>query len=240
MSEKSPWDTDSAIFTDYEGQVVDAFFAPGQQGGNWQLNLKMQTDSPDYPEWVERYSVGGDWVSGDAGETVQHRSASRFKSNSGYGEFIKAARNVICAGVDEDKQAEYLTQIIGDDPRKAKIWVGCKFAMEASVTKFKNRQTGEEVEFSKNLPTKFFGKEEVAGSGNGSTPAPTQTATGTSILSAGNQALAKMYASQLDHGAWMDKMVEILANEDLIGKPEGDTFLVDISDPSKLYSQLRA
>lgn len=163
---KTEWDTDLSGFTDYEGVIVDAWAAFGEQGTNMNANMKFQTSDPDNPEWTEKYGMGADWNSYDGGESVENKKSVRFKDNSGYGQFINAACDLIA--VDEKGEPltgqarfEAITDVLGDSPRVMSVWVGTSWFMEAREGSFENRETGQKVKYAKNYPTKFLGKVEV-------------------------------------------------------------------------------
>lgn len=128
--------TDSGFFTDYEGEVIDAYF------GTWEkskknpnalfLWLKMKTDSVDHPEYEERLGLGDGWVTEDGGETVvSENNARKFnKRFSQYAKWIDAAVPLIInAGVADQFGERGPTQ-------HAKIWLGTRWQIGEVTEKY--------------------------------------------------------------------------------------------------------
>lgn len=254
---KSDWDTDLSGFTDYEGVITDAWAAYGEQGTNLNANFKFSTSDPDNPEWSERYGMGADWASFDGGETVENKKAARFKDNSGYGQWINAACDLIAVDDRGNKlegvaKLKKIQEVLGASPKVMKVWVGTSWFMEAREGSFQNRETGETVKFAKNYPTKYLGRVDVTNStpsasqpvmeSQTSTTSPTTTNGSSSnpltALTESNLNQATSFAKTLDPDQWRDKMVEIISSQGLIGTPDGDNLIVAISD-NGIYEQLR-
>jgi hypothetical protein len=136
-----PWSTETGLLTDYEGEVIEAWFTtdPKYNDGKTLLFvMKMKTDDADNPEWEERYGCGPDWGSYDGGETAEHPKGDtkRFNKNSQYGHLIDKALE---CGAGEALASR-------GTPRSAKVWVGTKWFFEAETKEvnFKDAQ-GEQV-----------------------------------------------------------------------------------------------
>lgn len=237
----SDWQTESGLFTDYEGVVIDAWFQQGQSG-NQEMHWKLTTDSPDVPEHEERWGCGKDWVSPDGGKTVvKSKGRGLFNKNSGFGKVIDKIVEVL-GSVEETEK------MLGGSPREAGNFIGTKWLFEEQTDKFTDRQTNEEREYSYNLPVKFLGKGSVSGSTGNSTstsgntpsqPATSETSTGSSLeaLPEKDQVLLKMYANQLDFDSWVDKLLEAVGTADLLNTDQGNTIL---GTSDTIYQQLRA
>src|SRR5437762_1581166 len=136
MSEKDPWKPPSGLLSDYEGTVVDAWFGIDTQYNpdTTLLWLKMQTDVPETPEFVEKYSCGGDWKSFDGGKTIEHPKMDSTNpvpnKNSAYGKLITAA---VQAAGKEGMERELRN---AGHPREASTWVGTKWFMESVENTF--------------------------------------------------------------------------------------------------------
>lgn len=160
------WQTETGLFSDYEGTVTDAWFQtdPNVGDGNiFQLYLNMgdiDLPTPDGKgEWIERFSVGPDWRSMDGGKTVQHPTKKMFNKNSQMGRLVD--RMVEIGAVDG----------LGS-PTEGASFVGLRFHMEGVTTSGTFKQganKGEKWESTRNFPTKFLGKGEatVKASSNG-------------------------------------------------------------------------
>lgn len=160
---------ESGQFTDYEGTVTDAYF------GTWEKStdpsalfifLKMATDSPDKPEWTERYGLGTGWSTEDGGATVVNdRGSVKFhKKFSAYQSawIDNAVPLLVEAGVAE----EFSTR---GPATKADVWVGTRWLIGSKTEKYaqwdkvKKQQVKDQdgnvvyKEFTQNIPVAFLG-----------------------------------------------------------------------------------
>lgn len=162
-NEFDPWATDSGLYSNYDGTVVDAWFAYNERSGNYDLNLKFLTEDEEHPEVEEKYGCGADWKSVDNGDTVEKNGVSRgkFNMNSGYGKLIDRVRDLV-----KDELREW------GSPTQAFIWVGTKWHMVPIDSSFTNRQTNEQVKMFKNYPSHYYGRGETTPGGSPGTLAP--------------------------------------------------------------------
>lgn len=207
------WGTDSGLFSDYEGTVVDAWFSIDTNINNSPtfLFLKMQTDNETHPEWTERYNCGPDWHSVDGGETVTHPTKQKFNRNSQAGKLVDKAVELVGADIRS-----------WGSPLTAKTWLGSRWHMEAVASSGKRRDTGEEWSTVRNYPSHFLGKGEAEGEkGVGAASVPT-TSTDDNNLTVDPPIMAmmrKLAGEGLTHKEWMDKVLEVdgvLDNDQLI------------------------
>lgn len=224
MSEKDPWKPPSGLLSDYEGTVVDAWFGIDTQYNpdTTLLWLKMKTDVPEHPEFVEKYSCGGDWKSYDGGKTIEHPKQDTTNyapnKNSAYGKFITAS--VDLAG-DELKGRGV--------PTDASIWVGTKWFMEAVDNTFVNRQTGEKVNTQKNFPSRYLGTSEIPDTVSERPAAATTNSLG---ITGEQETWIRNHAKDLPFGDWVDTVMDGIEGM----SPE---LAVALADEDGLYKDMR-
>ncbi len=154
--QKSLWELESDLFTDYEGTISEATFKFNEFGGQFSITVD-EIDGRDAPTW-ENYKLPPGWESNDGGETLERIAGDKkgFVKSSQYGKFLGAV-----AALDGALAA------LGDDaPVNANAWVGARFRFEVTDLgrgkpyKFdKDGVTMEGVSKDKNYPTAFLGKE---------------------------------------------------------------------------------
>lgn len=223
------WGTESGLFSDYQGKVVDCWFGNDSKVGNGQvliLFLKMQTDVPEHPEWTERYTCGPDWQTVDGGKTAVHPTKKKFNSNAQAGIFVDKALQV---GAGGELKAR------GLPPTDAGAWLGTSWYMEA-VERTGKLQDGTDFKSVRNYPSKFLGIDGnmvMAG-----TPRQESTAVehGSGLLGGlDDVAVAQMktWAKSLSHPEWLDSVMEldgVTANEELV---------IALTDPDGLYMEMK-
>ena len=226
------WGTESGLFSDYQGKVVDCWFGNDSKVGNGQvliLFLKMQTDVPEHPEWTERYTCGPDWQTIDGGKTAVHPTKKKFNSNAQAGIFVDKA---LAVGAGPDLKSR------GLPPTDAAAWLGTSWYMEA-VERTGKLQDGTDFKSVRNYPSKFLGIDGnmvMAG-----TPRPqdsvAESSGGTTGVLAGldEVAVAQMtgWAKTLTHTEWLDRVMElegVTANEELV---------IALTDEQGLYSKMK-
>ena len=162
--QKSLWEPESDVFTDYEGTVTEATFKFNEYGGQFSLTFD-EIDGRDAPTW-ENYKLPPGWESNDGGETIERVAGDKkgFVKTSQMSKLLQAA--AACEGALE---------ALGEDaPVNANRWVGTRWRMEVTEAgkgkayKFTN-DAGEVVEGTskdKNYPVEFMGKD----AGNASAP----------------------------------------------------------------------
>ena len=161
--QKSLWELEPDIFTDYEGTISEATFKFNEFGGQFSITVD-EIDGRDAPTW-ENYKLPPGWESNDGGETIQ-RIAGDGKGivkSSQYGKLLAAVQS--CDGA--------LAALGEDAPVNANRWIGCRFRFEVTEAgkgkPYKFEKDGEKMEGvskDKNYPVEFLGKD----SGNASAP----------------------------------------------------------------------
>lgn len=233
MVSREDFDTESGLLTDYEGEVVDAWFAVDDKFGNTQLYLKQATDSATVPEITERFSVGGAWKSFDGGKTVENSEnpdKTKIHESSRYGLLIRRCSDTVDKG-GLDMLDFFIDR--GHTPREAAMWQGLRFSW-AQVEKdytMKNDDGTTRAGISKyNLPVAFLGAE---GSGAVAASAP---AASSGVLDGLDDALvASLKAARAEsgsHGEFVDKAVG------LTGVLGNDTLIKAIADETQLWKEL--
>jgi hypothetical protein len=168
---REDFEGESGRLTDYEAYVEDAFFANNPESSfdkrAVNINLVMITDSPELPQFTERYKTGPDWQTFDGGKTVEHpKDKKKFNRQTQYQKFIDAALGCM----DQDQIGELVAK---GGPREAAIWIGSKWFMSEVTESFTIQQgedAGQTRTMSKNFPSKFLGWGDL----------PTQDSTGQS------------------------------------------------------------
>lgn len=223
MSEESLWGTDSGLVSDYEGTVVDAWFAvdPNINDSPTFLFLKMKTDNEQFPEITERYNCGPDWRSYDGGESVIHPTRVKWNNRSQAGILVDKAIALVGDPIEQ-----------WDAPTKAATWLGTQWYVEAVSKPYKLRDGTEGVSV-RNYPAKFLGKvgvdapapREEGGVDRGSLAQPDSPV----------MTIIASMAKDLPHREWVDKVLEVegvMGDDDLVRK------LPDTTDTG-LYETLR-
>ena len=68
--QKSLWELESDIFTDYEGTITEATFKFNEFGGQFSITLDEIDGRNGQPTW-ENYKLPPGWESNDGGETIE-------------------------------------------------------------------------------------------------------------------------------------------------------------------------
>src|SRR5262245_44450032 len=207
MTDEDLWSTDSGMVSDYEGTVIDAWFAVDANLNDSPtfLFLKMQTDNEQFPEITERYNCGPDWRSYDGGESVQHPTRKKFNNRSQAGVLVDKV--IVLAGEQIREKGV---------PTIAATWLGTQWFMEAVSKPYKLRDGSEGV-LVRNYPAKFLGavgveppltrqEDSVGGSDVGSSDSPIMKIIGG-------------MAKDLPHREWVDKVLKVegvMADEALV------------------------
>lgn len=168
--QKSLWELEPDIFTDYEGTISEATFKFNEFGGQFSITVD-EIDGRDAPTW-ENYKLPPGWESNDGGETIQRVSGDGkgFVKSSQYSKFLAAVQ--ACGNGVMDALGE-------EAPVNANSWIGCRFRFEVTEAgkgkPYKFEKDGEKMEGvskDKNYPVAFLGKDSQtsansAGNGNG-------------------------------------------------------------------------
>lgn len=194
--EFDPLAGESGLLEDFDGTVVDSYFAIGQgnSADRTFLFLKCTTDNPDTTETDLRFGVGPDWASFDGGETVEHPQNKRTFNNQTA--IIELFQTALTCGAED-----VLRERLKADPeahKSAAFWKGLAFHwnVKSETKKMKDRDSGQmqDVVINRTLPTKFLGVVEgesgggataVTPSGSGQAAAPTATSSETATETPG-------------------------------------------------------
>lgn len=157
-----PFKTDSGLKDDFDGEVVDGWWAtdPNNKRDPKALFgfLKIQADDGEIVE--PRYSSGTGWGSFDGGVTAEHEKDNErmrgFNNSTAYAEFINAA-----IALAEEELRNRNAALNNRGPRDMNLWKGLRFHWEVKSEpySFTDRETQQKVEGVSNrlLPTAFLG-----------------------------------------------------------------------------------
>ncbi len=236
--EKTSWDTESGLLDNFDFVVEEQWFGEDEESDDDRIFLFLQgtaTDEMDEvtEDHVERYSTGKNWEVVEDGEEVENATGrNRFNQNSGMGRFINA---LVALG---DDVAEMLQE--RGEATVAATFAGLKMHMENQVvSKWTDKDTGEELEWRLNLPTSVSVKKKAKKSP--AKKSPTKKATAKKSGSSKLRAAVIDFASQFDEDEHSD-FVEQVLDEDVFeqaGKIEKDEELnAEILDSdSKLWAK---
>lgn len=260
--EYDPFAGESGLKDDYDGIIVDAWFAtdPKYNNGQTLLVFLKKHDEETGEETEDRYACGPDWGSYDGGETAEHPKGEQkgFNNQTAYYELISTAME---AGGEEEMRRRSSVELGGRGPKAAALWKGLRFHWEikTETRKIRDRETGEmrEITTNRSLPTKFLGIATGDGAGTGSaqrqsgmaspaaanatqstagaTSAPSTETSQTSPLSGldpATQAQVKVLAKTKTYPDWVDAVMA------LTGVLQDATVMAALGDES-LYNQLR-
>lgn len=240
-NQKSLWEPESDIFTDYEGTISEATFKFNEFGGQFSITLS-EIDGRDAPTW-ENYKLPPGWESNDGGETIERVSGDKkgFVKSSQYSKFLQAV--AACEGTMD---------ALGDDaPVNANAWLGCRFYFEVTEAgkgkPYKFEKDGEEmkgVSKDKNYPTAFLGKESPTPSSNGSSGSLPSNGNGkvdslsvlTDIHNPVLESQIADLAKELPHGEWFKQSYALLSENEI--QPAQVPDLVAAMGGRQLYESL--
>ena len=238
MADKTAWDLESDIFTDYEGTVTEASFKFNEYGGQFSLTFD-EIDGRENPTW-ENYKLPPGWESVDGGETIQ-RVAADGKGITKGSQMGKLIASVI--GLDGAREA------LGDDgPLNANAWLGTRWRMEVTNLgqggkdySFTN-ESGEKVAGKtkdKNYPVAFLGKDggvsASAASANGKSSADSLSVLH-DLSDPVAQAKIQELAKTLPYPAWFQQSYAVI-NE--TGQPVSElSDLIAAMGQRQLYESL--
>lgn len=165
--EFDPYKPGSGLKDDFDGWIKDGVFANEQYG----VNIILMLECDDGEEYPVRYSVGSNWDTYDAGETVSHPAGSRqlFSGNSAYSDFMLHAME---AGA---KDVLYQRVKDGAGPRFSSNYNGLSFHWEQlerpvrrprvddagqRVKDERGREIWENSTMPRLLPVRFLGVHE--------------------------------------------------------------------------------
>lgn len=237
MADKTLWDLESDIFTDYEGTISEASFKFNEFGGQFSITLD-EIDGREAPTW-ENYKLPPGWESNDGGETIERVAGDKkgIVKSSQYGRFLAAVIGL-----------EGVRDAVGDNaPVNAQAWIGCRFYFEVTEAgkgkAYKFEKDGEKMEGvskDKNYPTVFVGKDSTAGSsvptssnGNGKVDSLSVL---TDIHDPVVESQISDLAKSLPHGDWFKQSFGLLAGVGVTGQTHPD--LIAAMGGKGLYESL--
>lgn len=134
--EHDGWDTGSGLVDEWEGKVVDAYF-------EYDANFRNGDEARAVLEWalesgplVIKMGVGADWKIVGDGAGIEHPTKDEVNKNSKYGIFVTTA-----AKVGRDVLKKRGTSL------EAGSWKGLDLGVERGERTFKDKDTGETVEY---------------------------------------------------------------------------------------------
>ena len=233
--QKSLWELESDIFTDYEGTISEATFKFNEFGGQFSITVD-DIDGRDAPTW-ENYKLPPGWESPDGGETIQRISGDGkgIVKSSQMGKFLAAVS--ACEGAIE---------ALGEDaPVNAQAWIGTRWRFEVTEAgkgkPYKFEKDGEKMEGvskDKNYPVEFLGKDSqavdsVVATSNGKVDAlSVLTSLNNPVVESQIQELAK----SLPHKEWFGKCYPILGEAGIT--PASHPDLITAMGGRELYESL--
>lgn len=227
MSQQDEFTYDKGIKDDYDGVVLDAWFATPEGAGD-RLHLILKKLADDGEEVEDRYPVGSEWASFDGGKTAEHASKTRMRSDAGVATLTTKAFE--CGAEEVLRERSAANDSLGG--KAAALWPGLKFhwTVESTPFKFKDQKTGEQVEGTSNrsYPDKFLGVVDVeaaAGGAAGQASSSTASSTGgdnSDPLEGVDPAIAtklKILAQTKPYSDWVDEalaLTEVRDNDRLL------------------------
>ena len=235
--QKSLWELEPDIFTDYEGTISEATFKFNEFGGQFSITVD-EIDGRDAPTW-ENYKLPPGWESVDGGETIQ-RVAGDGKGivkSSQYGKFLGAVAQLSGA-----------LDVLGETaPVNANAWIGCRFRFEVTDAgkgkpyKFdKDGVVMEGVSKDKNYPVEFMGKDSTVSTGSSASSGSNGKVDNLSVLTSLNNPVVESrileLAKQLPHKEWFSQSYALLAGVGATPASHGD--LITAMGGRALYESL--
>lgn len=233
------WETDSGFLDEFEGVIVEAKFQESEaefREGEPELHLTFadikaeDVPTSEVPDTIPRfYSVGKQFEVVDENTVARIDGTNRGINNAtAYGKFIDRITG---------KDPEYRSAMEGaldvlkerGTELEASVWVGLRLEMAPTTFSFKDRETKEEIEYTRVLPVAFLGAEDTSGhstaESNSEGDAPSRKA-----LEAKLTALAKKHESHEDF---------LLAALDVDGVTDDEELFEAVGDDSEdgFYAQ---
>lgn len=234
--QKSLWDLESDVFTDYEGTITEATFKFNEFGGQFSITLD-EIDGRDNPTW-ENYKLPPGWESADGGETISRISGDGkgITKGSQYGRFLGAV-----------SQLDGALEALGEDaPVNANAWIGTRWQMEVTEAgkgkpyNFTN-EAGEKqsgVSKDKNYPVAFLGKDtaSVPASTNGANSGGDSLSVLTSLNNPVVESQIQDLAKSLPFKEWFKQGYELLSANGVTPATHAD--LITAMGGTELYKSL--
>lgn len=234
--QKSLWELEPDIFTDYEGTISEATFKFNEFGGQFSITVD-EIDGREAPTW-ENYKLPPGWESNDGGETITRVAGDNkgFVKSSQYAKFLAAVME--CGNGVKDALGE-------DAPINANKWIGCRFRFEVTEAgkgkPYKFEKDGEKMEGvskDKNYPVEFLGKDSVSGqaSTNGHKTAVDSLSVLTSLNNPVIESQIQDLAKKLPHKEWFGQSYALLGENGVT--PASHPDLITAMGGSGLYESL--
>lgn len=239
--QKSLWELESDIFTDYEGTVTEATFQFNEFGGQFKITLD-EIDGRDAPQF-EFYKLPPGWESNDGGETIERVAGDKkgIVKSSQFGKFLAAVQG--CDGA---------LAALGDDaPVNANAWIGTRWRFEVTEAgkgkPYKFTDEGgavkEGTSKDKNYPVEFMGKDQSTstsagstGSGNGTNGKVDSLSVLTSLNNPVVEAQIQELAKTLPFKEWFKEGYALLAQSGVTPSTHPD--LITAMGGTELYASL--
>lgn len=158
MTASGSWKTSSGLLDDFDFSIEEAWFGTNEKFGDTVLlNLRgiaeQEVDGDMVvvdDEHLLLYSCGDGWEAAKGGREAAHAAGkTTFTNNSNMGRLIDAV-----VGLGDDAIDELSSR---GESYEADTWEGLKFHIERKTFSFRNRETGEQVNYEVPLPTDFLG-----------------------------------------------------------------------------------
>lgn len=162
MSQKDSWSPTSGLLDDYDLTITEAWFGVNAEysarAGTDRVMLNLQGPATVDgeivdPEHTEMYSLGNGWAVAGGGASAEHPKLSSPNQNSSFGRLLV-----------------FLSKLDGFDKLRARgsaldaeTWIGVTLHLERqTVSKFRDKATGDMVEVNMQVPTAIVSVEDGA------------------------------------------------------------------------------
>lgn len=238
--EKSAWDLETGLPTEFQGIVEDAYFTVDSEYNDGQdllLKFEVQTDDDqigDGGKTTLQFTCGKGWEAAEKGaKAVREDGKSKgFQEQSGVGLLVKHALGTDAGAILRARVSDNV------GPRDAAIWKGLTFDWERK--EFSGKIEGEDRTWYRMLPVKFIGENVRAGS-TASEPVkaapPTEASNGNGASAIDPAMRAKLLArakASSSHDEFIEKCYSEL---DLAGNQAAEDAVMDANG---IYAEANA
>lgn len=194
----SSWGTDTGLVSNFEGDVVEAWFGPNERSTSddpeirnkvflWWKFINITTEDDEViDELTHRLSIGNGWEVADGGKRVVRSDGNenkKFNNSTALGRVIDRILGNGQEGAEHHEGMKDVLTVMSErnaDTRHADIWTGLRFRMAETSYPIKDKDTGKMTTFSMVLPTHYLGPAKVGGGAAAATvaasPAPETSA----------------------------------------------------------------